>query len=454
MNVTDEQNDHQAKDTNGMAINWTEIDGGVCAPTGFRASGLPCGIRARRPDLALIVADSLASAAGVFTTNRLCAAPVTVCRSNLRESGGKALAVVVNSGNANACTGPNGLKDAEAMVEQTARALGAANEQVLVCSTGVIGVRLPIDKVTAGIPKVVEALGHSAAAAQAASEAILTTDNGRKEVALEVETPAGSFRIGAMAKGAGMIHPDMATTLAFVTTDAPIHPAQLQSTLRAATNRTFNCISVDGECSTNDAIIAMALGKEGLDPDSFAPASDGLHIFAAALEEVLRRMALMIVADGEGATRVMDVTVKGAVTEAEAMKAARAIANSLLVKTAVHGADANWGRIAATVGAAGVALVPDQLSITIAGMPMLRPGFVSQVDEVEARKRMSEKVITIEVDLGGGRAVGRMWASDLSAEYIRINADYRSGPTATGWCHRRDGCAGGTGPGVLNVRWL
>ncbi|MGE0432481.1 MAG: bifunctional glutamate N-acetyltransferase/amino-acid acetyltransferase ArgJ [Planctomycetota bacterium] len=429
MTAIDEQNTDRkgnAMTATGNAINWTEIDGGVCAPRGFRASGLPCGIRARRPDLALLVADRLASAAGVFTTNRLCAAPVIVCREQLRSSGGKALGVIINSGNANACTGSEGMSHARTMVSTTARAIGAADEHVLVCSTGVIGVKLPMEKVSAGIPKVVEALAHSPAAAKAASDAILTTDNGPKVVALEVTTPAGTFRIGAMAKGAGMIHPNMATTLAFVTTDAPIHPAQLQSTLRAATNRTFNCISVDGECSTNDTIIALALGRDGLDADAFAPASEGLHAFAAALEEVLRRLAQMIVADGEGATRVMDVRVHGAVTEAEAMKAARAIANSLLVKTAIHGADANWGRIASAVGASGVAMVPDQLSISIAGMPMLQPGFVSHVDEAEARQRMAGKVIAIEIDLGAGSAEARMWASDLSAEYVRINADYRS----------------------------
>jgi len=399
-----------------------DVPGGVTAALGFRASGTHCGIRRSRPDLAILAVEGEAAAAGVFTRNRLPAAPVVLSREHLRRSGGRAGAVVINSGNANACTGEAGMEAARATARETGRLLGLPPEKVLVCSTGVIGVPLPLPKILEALPRTTGEISPEGGGAAAA--AILTTDTCVKEAAVEVHWEGGAFRVGGMAKGSGMIHPDMATTLAFVTSDAALPADLLASALKRSVDRTFNRISVDGDTSTNDAVILLSSGRAGGPP--LAEDCSGLDLFEEALLEVLRRLALMVVADGEGATRTLEVEVRGARDREQAVRAAKGVCGSLLVKTALHGADPNWGRIAAAVGAAGVDLVPNRLSVTIAGIPVLGPGFTSSFDEAEVSRRLARGEIAVEVDLGAGAARGRAWTCDLTAEYVRINADYRT----------------------------
>jgi glutamate N-acetyltransferase / amino-acid N-acetyltransferase len=327
------------------------MPGGVTAPRSFRAAGTAAGIKANGGlDLALLVSDAPAQAAAVFTTNRAIAAPVVVSREHLARSGGATRAIVVNSGCANACTGEDGLRAAREMATETARLVGCPEEQVLVASTGVIGVALPMEKIRSGLPATFAALGSGAPDAGLAARAIMTTDPFPKESAAQVAIGGLDVRIGGMAKGSGMIEPMMATMLGFVTTDAAVPKGLLERALRAAVDDTFNAITVDGECSTNDCVMLVANGASGavVDESSY-PA------FLAALTAVCRELALGIVRGGEGATKLVTVTVTGGATSADARRAAKAIANSLLVKTAIHGGDPNWGRLIAVAGRAGVA---------------------------------------------------------------------------------------------------
>jgi len=394
-------------------------DTGVTAARGFTASGVHCGIRKSRPDLALIVSDRPASAAAVFTRNRVQAAPVLVCRETLAASGGLARAVVVNSGNANACTGPDGMVHARMTVQATARALGLEADEVLVASTGVIGQRLPIERLLAGIPAAVAAL--SSAGGTHASQAILTTDTCAKLAVRHVETPSGSYTVGGMAKGSGMIHPDMATTLGFVTTDAAVPPALLQRLLTGAVDRSFNRVTVDGDTSTSDMVAVLANGASGVEVST-----DADHGFAAALEEVLVELARQVAKDGEGASKLIEVRVTGASSEAQAVAVARTVSGSPLVKTAVHGADANWGRIVAAAGRAGVEVDPERMRVAICGLEVLGPGYASDYSEEEATRRMRADEVLLEVDLGEGPAQATCWTCDLTHGYIDINASYRS----------------------------
>ena len=327
--------------------NLRPIDGGVTAPSGFRASGLHCGIKASgKPDLSLIVSDTPASAAGVFTVNLAKAAPVYLCQEHLASTGGLAKAIVTNSGCANACTGPQGVADAKEMAQITASALGCSEDQVLVASTGVIGVNLKMDKIRAGVPQAVSQLAADGGAA--AARAIMTTDPFPKEYAVEVTTEFGSFRVGGMAKGSGMIEPRMATMLGYLTTDAAVDPVMLSRAVTEASRYTFNAITVDGEPSTNDCVLALANGASGVTiNENLYPA------FFEAFRAVAHELALGIVRGGEGATKLIAITVTGAATDADAWMAARAIANSPLVKTAVHGGDPNWGRLVAAAGRSG-----------------------------------------------------------------------------------------------------
>ena len=394
-------------------------DTGVTAARGFTAAGVHCGIRRIRPDLALVLSDRPASAAAVFTRNRVQAAPVVVCRETLAASGGRARAIIVNSGNANACTGPDGTAHARMTVEATARALGVGVDEVLVASTGVIGQRLPIERLLDGIPSAVAAL--SPAGGSHASEAILTTDTCVKLAVRRVATAAGDYTIGGMAKGSGMIHPDMATTLGFVTTDAAVAPSVLQQLLTGAVDRSFNRITVDGDTSTNDMVAVLANGVSGVEI-----ASGGDHGFAAALEEVLVDLARQVAKDGEGASKLIEVRVTGASSEAQAVAVARTVSGSPLVKTAVHGADANWGRIVAAAGRAGVEVDPERLRVAICGLEVLGPGYTSDYSEEEATLRMRADEVLIEVDLGDGHDQATCWTCDLTHGYIDINASYRS----------------------------
>ena len=324
------------------------IEGGITAPAGFTAAGVACGIKPSGLDLALIVSTPPARAAGIFTTNLAVAAPVVVTREHLRRSRGTASSIVVNSGCANACTGDQGLAVARAMATDTGRAIGCSAERVLVSSTGVIGVQLDGEKLRHGITHAAGALGRDGHGA--AAEAIMTTDPWAKEAAIRATTPVGVFHVGGMAKGAGMIEPNMATMLGFLTTDADVGPDLLQRALAEAADDTFNAITVDGETSTNDMVLLLAGGQSGVRIDDA-----GYPAFVEAIHAVCRELALAVVTGGEGATKLLTVTVTGARTSAEAKQTARAIANSPLVKTAVHGGDPNWGRLVAVAGRAGVA---------------------------------------------------------------------------------------------------
>lgn len=397
------------------------IPGGVTAPGGFLAAGVACGIKASgRPDLALLVAAQPASAAGVFTENRAAAAPVRLSRAHLAASGGRARAIVTNSGCANACTGPEGDADAREMAVLAARLLGADVSDVLVASTGVIGVRLPMEAVRRGIHAAVATLAPDGGAAAAA--AILTTDTGPKTHAVEVSTPGGRFRVGGMAKGAGMIAPRLATMLAYLTTDAAVEPAGLHAALVEACRDTFNAITVDGEPSTNDSVFALASGA------SSVTVGRSLHgALVAGLRAVAHELALAIVRGGEGATKLVRVVVTGAISDDEARLAARAIATSLLVKTALHGGDPNWGRLIAAAGRSGAALALERAHVRIGPHVLFEAGqpFDDRAPTAAAYLRGAE--LEIEVGLGtGGGGTAAMYTCDLSAEYVRINAEYRT----------------------------
>ena len=393
----------------------------VTAARGFTASGVYAGVRKKpKADLALILSDREASAAAVFTRNLVQAAPIGVCRTCLERSGGRARAVVVNAGNANACTGPAGERASWATVEAAAAQLGLPPEQVLVASTGVIGQQLPFEKLVAAMPEA--AAGLSPEGGIAAADAILTTDTRRKESVRVVETAAGRFTVGGMAKGSGMIHPDMATTLGFVTSDAAVEPSALQAMLSRAIERSFNRVTVDGDTSTNDMVALLANGASGVEASKGAEA----EAFEAALTEVLVELARMVAADGEGATRLVTVRVTGARDEQDALAISRTISGSPLVKTAVHGNDANWGRIVAAAGRAGVALEPEALTVKLNGLAVLEPGYRSSYSEEEATELLKREEVVIEVDLGAGPAQATTWTCDLSKDYVDINASYRS----------------------------
>jgi len=374
--------------------------GGVTTPLGFAAAGVSAGIKVNGgSDLALVVSEPAATAAAVFTTNRAQAAPVVVSREHIERSGGIARAIVVNSGCANACTGDEGLSVAREMAAETARLIGCPAERVLVASTGVIGVALPIEKIRTGLPAALRAL--AADQGSAAARAIMTTDPFPKEASARTTIGEREVIVGGMAKGSGMIEPMMATMLAFVTTDAAVPRPLLDRALRDAVDGTFNAITVDGECSTNDCVFVLANGASGaqIDERGYAP-------FVGALRSVCRELALGIVRGGEGATKLVAVTVTGAGSPVEARKAAKAIANSPLVKTAIHGGDPNWGRLIAAAGRAGVAFDLNQAAVAIGPAVLFKDG--KPFDE------------------NAGSAESTVWTCDLSADYVRINADYRT----------------------------
>jgi glutamate N-acetyltransferase / amino-acid N-acetyltransferase len=401
-------------------VSSQQVDGGVTAPQGFRAAGVSCGIKARGLDLALVVSEPRASAAAVFTTNRAKAAPVLVSQRHLGESAGQAAALVVNSGCANACTGSDGLRHAQAMASTTAAVIGCTTANVLVASTGVIGVKLPMDKVTSGIRHAATALGPGGGAD--AARAIMTTDPFPKETSVEITSAAGTFRVGGMAKGSGMIEPNMATMLGFITTDAAVAAPLLQRALKAAADATFNAISVDGECSTNDSVFALANGVSGVtlgDPD--------YALLVEALRLVCEPLAVGIVRGGEGATKLVTVRVTGATSDADAKRAARAIANSPLVKTAIHGGDPNWGRLVAVAGRSGSDFVLEGAAVRIGPLELFSNGMPHDDLAPQAAEYLKGTDLTVAVDMGtGGTGASRMWTCDLSAEYVRINAEYRT----------------------------
>jgi glutamate N-acetyltransferase/amino-acid N-acetyltransferase len=402
------------------------IDGGVTTPAGFTAAGVYCGIKKPNPaknplDLCLIASTAgPVPAAAVFTTNLAVAAPIIVSREHMVRADGLCAGAVVNSGCANACTGGDGLAVARDMAAAAARALGCADEFVFVSSTGVIGVPLNIEKVSSGITAAAAALSIEGGAD--ATRAIMTTDPFPKSCAAVMETPSGTVKVGGIAKGSGMIEPRMATMLAFLTTDVKASHSVLQAALRQVCDETFNAITVDGECSTNDCVLLLASGASGVEVTS---ASD------PALLEPLRlvagHLAREIVRGGEGATKLVTVRVTGAASHRDAWLAVRTICNSPLVKTAIHGGDPNWGRLIAAAGRSGAQFVLDGASVQIGDVDLFVRGvpFDERADAAATVLQQNEMVIT--VDMGtGGHGVATMWTCDFSAEYVKINAEYRT----------------------------
>jgi glutamate N-acetyltransferase / amino-acid N-acetyltransferase len=394
-------------------------------PRGFRFSATACGLKKTGAlDLALISSDVPASAAAVFTQNLVVAAPVVLSRANLKSSKGRMRAVIINAGNANCATGTAGYAASLKTVQETARHLRCLPKEIAVCSTGVIGVPLPVEKILRSLAGVAKNRRPSARSFAELSLAICTTDTRPKTASSSFKMGGKRIHLVGCSKGAGMIHPNMATTLAFVATDANIAPALLQKTLRQVTANTFNAISIDGDTSTNDTLLVLANGAAGAVPIKSGTAAH--RAFTKALEEVCHSLALQIVADGEGAQRVIEIDVRGANSESAARRIGQTIATSPLVKTAFAGGDPNWGRIFAAAGRAGVKFDPDRVDIHMAGIPVLRKGQPLPFNERAASNRLLEKQVHIIVNLHTGRASARYWTCDFTAEYVRINASYRT----------------------------
>ncbi len=387
---------------------------------GFRASGVATGVKASGPDLALLVADAPAAAAGVLTRSTVVGAPVALCRERLRR--GRARAVVVNSGVSNVGLGERGLRDARRVTDAVARAIGCDAEEVLCASTGVIGEPLPVAKIRAGIPRAVEALRPGGLAD--AARAILTTDTRPKTAATTTRVDGAAVRVAGIAKGAGMVEPNLATMLAFLLTDAAVSPACLRRLLREASDATFNRLTVDGETSTSDTVLLLASGAAG-HPRLASGAGAGGRRLLGALLEVCEHLVTELARDGEGASRLVRVRVSGGRNTREADRAARRIANSLLVKTAIFGGDPNWGRILQTLGAGRVSFDPVRLEIRLGGVAVYRRGAAAgPAARARAARALGSPEVDIEVDLGLGSGEARMWTCDLSYDYIRINAEY------------------------------
>ncbi len=397
------------------------IAGGVTAPAGFLASGVSAGIKpSGKPDVAMIACATAVPAAAVFTTNSMAAPPVNVSRAHIAH--GAIRATVVNSGNANACTGEQGTADAIAMAQATASALGCDPHQVIVASTGVIGVPMPMDAVLPGIHDAATAL-HAGGGSDAA-RAIMTTDTFTKEVAVAFDVDGVTCTVGGMAKGSGMIKPNMATMLAYVTTDAPLTSAACDAALRAAVGRTFNRITVDGDTSTNDMCLLMASGAAG--GPAIEPGTAAFATVLAAIHHVCAELARMIVRDGEGATTFIEVTVRGAATATDAEACAFSIADSPLFKTAIFGGDANWGRVAMAVGKSSAKVDPNALEVVFAGITTCLNGTAVAFDEDAAAIALKLPTVEVVADLHVGDASATVWTCDLTYEYVRINGEYRS----------------------------
>ncbi|NPV54021.1 MAG: bifunctional glutamate N-acetyltransferase/amino-acid acetyltransferase ArgJ [Firmicutes bacterium] len=394
---------------------------GVTAPRGYMAAGVHCGVKKQGgKDLALICSEVEASAAGLFTTNKVKAAPVLLTLRNI--AAGRAQAIVANSGNANACTGEAGMRDASRMAEVAASELRIAPDRVVVASTGVIGVKLPINEIEAGIR---EAAGRlSREGSQEAAEAILTTDTRTKEVAVDFTLGPSRVWIGGMAKGSGMIHPNMATMLAFLTTDAAIDPGLLKTALRESVEKSFNMVTVDGDTSTNDMVAILANGLAD-NPKVTVPGRDFME-FKAALDGATMQLARMIAGDGEGATKFVEVRVLGAPTVTDARLAARAVASSNLVKAAIFGEDPNWGRIIAAVGYSGTEFDPGKVDIFIGNVKTAGGGAAVPFNEEEARNELRKRDVVLTIDLRSGDQTATAWTCDLTYDYVKINASYRS----------------------------
>jgi len=390
---------------------------GVTAAKGFKASGVACGLKKTGAlDLAMIASDADCACAGVFTTNRVQAAPVLYDQELLSKNRDAIRAVVINSGCANACTGDPGLNDTRETAKAAASALGCRADQVLVLSTGVIGVRLNMDKIHAGIANASKYLAYDGG--NDASKAIMTTDTRQKQFAIH----NSQFAIGGMAKGAGMIHPNMATLLSVITTDAKISAQHLDRALRVAVNQSFNRISVDGDMSTNDTLLVLANGKSGKEIKE----EPELREFTEALTQVAQDLAKQVARDGEGATKFVELVVSGASEEADAVRVAKAIANSPLVKTAIYGADANWGRVVCAAGYSGVAVEPAKMKLWFGDVNVFANGTPTNYREEDSTAALTGADVCIRLDLGMGDASTTVWTCDLSHDYVTINGKYRT----------------------------
>ncbi|HET9804495.1 MAG TPA: bifunctional glutamate N-acetyltransferase/amino-acid acetyltransferase ArgJ [Candidatus Acidoferrum sp.] len=403
----------------------TQAPNEAALPKGFRFAATACGLKKTGAlDLAILSSDVPASAAAVFTQNLVVAAPVTLSKKHLTASKGRMRAVVVNAGNANCATGAQGDLASLRTVDETSKRLGLPPHELFVCSTGVIGVQLPVEKILRALPMLARNRRASARSFAELSLAICTTDTRPKTASASFRMSGKRVHLIGCAKGAGMIHPNMATTLAFVATDANISPSLLQKTLRDVTGRTFNAVSVDGDTSTNDTLLVLANGAAGA--PAVSNGSKAHRQFTAALEQVCGSLAQQIVADGEGAQRVIEIEVRGAKTEAAAKKIAETIATSPLVKTAFAGGDPNWGRIFAAAGRSGVKFDPSLVEITMAGIKVLKRGQPLDFNERAASNKLLADHVPIIVNLHAGKSVARYWTCDFTAEYVRINASYRT----------------------------
>jgi glutamate N-acetyltransferase/amino-acid N-acetyltransferase len=384
--------------------------GGICAPAGFFCGAISCGIRdpkATRDDIALLMSDKPCTSAATFTTNLVKAAPVQVSIEHLRS--GNIRGVILNSGNANACTGTKGLAHARSMAAAAAKRIGLEPEQILVCSTGRIGVALPLERIAAGLA----AIRLSRRGSLNCAKAIMTSDTFPKEIAFGIESEAGTFRIGGMAKGAGMINPNMATMLCVITTDASIPQPALRVALRAAVENSFNRITIDGDMSPNDTVILLANGESGVTPP--------LAQFQEALDTTSRNLARMIVQDGEGASRFVEVHVEGAASAGDARRAAEAVANSTLVKCAWAGGDPNWGRIMDALGYSGARMVEEKTDIWYGDLPIVEQGLIASTPWPKLIAVAESKEFCVRIDLSLGEFAHTVWTTDLTEEYVRLN---------------------------------
>jgi glutamate N-acetyltransferase/amino-acid N-acetyltransferase len=393
------------------------IQGSVTAPSGFSAAGCHVGIKKKRPDMALLVSDQPATAAGVFTTNQVNAAPVKLCREHVKYA---CKGILVNSGNANACTGQQGMQDARDMAVAAAEALSCKPENVLVCSTGTIGVMLPMDTVKAGIPKVAAELQYDAG--EIFAKAIMTTDAYAKHAACELDIDGTTIRIGIAAKGAGMIEPNMATMLAYITTDAQVDVESLHSCLKHAVDKSFNRISVDGDQSTNDTVLFLANGAAG--GPALSTDHPGWGDFCSAVEQLCMDMAIKIVADGEGATKCVRVEVHGARNDEDARTVARTVARSLLVKTSWFGCDPNWGRVIDAVGYSGAEIDENKVDIGYDDCQAVLNGMRSSTPLSELETVLKQDSFTLKINLNLGQGSWFIYGCDCGYEYVRINSEY------------------------------
>ena len=400
------------------------VSGGVVAPKGFRCHALEVGIKdpaKPRLDLALIYSVAPAHCAATFTSNKVKAAPVRVSAEHIRR--GRVQAIVANSGNANACTGPRGIQDAKAMCAAAARTLDLRPSQVAVCSTGIIGLPLPIDRMLPHFPAL--AGGLQGRDGDRVAKAIMTSDTHPKSLAVEVMLGKTPVRFGATAKGAGMICPSMGTMFCFVTTDAAVSPDELKKATLCAVEQSFNRVSIDGDTSTNDTVLCLANGLAG--NSTITSGSQSYRQFVSMLTEVSQHLALSICRDGEGVTKVVKVAVTGASSTAMARRVAQTIATSNLVKTALFGEDANWGRVMGAIGRSGVPINPDTVTVRFDKVVMVKRGMgTGLAAERKIAQVFKQKEFTISVDLGQGQSAAHMWTTDLSYDYVRINASYRS----------------------------